>query len=57
MHDEVVYDLFRYHIDEYTEEKVKKILEERQRVKYKEAIEACALQRTGAAFGAMDVEL
>ena len=43
VHDEVIYDLFRFHIDDYTKEEIDKIIEERQRVKYQEAIEACKL--------------
>lgn len=49
VHDEVVYDLFRYHIDEYTQEQINEIIEERQKVKYREALDACAL------FGITDV--
>lgn len=49
VHDEVIYDLFRFHIDEYTDEQINEIVNERQRVKYKEAIDACAL------FGIKDV--
>lgn len=49
VHDEVIYDLFRFHIDDYTKEEIEQIIEERQRVKYKEAIDACAL------FGITDV--
>ena len=49
VHDEVIYDLFRFHIDDYTEEEINNIIEERQRVKYKEAIDACAI------FGITDV--
>ena len=49
VHDEVIYDLFRFHIDDYTSEQIEQIIEERQKVKYKEAIDACAL------FGITDV--
>lgn len=49
VHDEVVYDLFRYHINNYTKEEIDKIIEERQKIKYKEAIDACAI------FGINDV--
>ena len=48
-HDEVIYDLFRYDIDKYTQEEVDKIIEERQQVKYKEVVKACNL------FGINDV--
>lgn len=49
IHDEVVSDLFRHHIGEYTEEQIAEIVKERQKVKYQEAIDACAL------FGVHDV--
>lgn len=49
VHDEVIYDLFRYHIDEYSQEEIDKIIEERQQVKYKEVVKACEL------FGIKDV--
>ena len=49
IHDEVIYDLFRFHIDDYSQEEINKIVEERQRVKYQEAIDAAAV------FGITDV--
>lgn len=49
VHDEVVSDMFRHDISKFTQEEIDKILQERQKVKYKEAFDACAL------FGITDV--
>ena len=49
IHDEVISDVFRKHVDEYTEEQVEELLQERQKVKYAEAVEACRM------FGIKDV--
>ncbi len=49
VHDEVVSDLFRRHVDEYSPEEIDRILQERQKVKYAEVLEACGL------FGIQDV--
>ena len=49
IHDEVIYDLFRFHIDDYTQEEIDKIVAERQNVKYKEAVDAAAI------FGIKDI--
>ncbi len=50
VHDEVIYDLMRDGgAKNYTDEELAKICEERQRIKYAESIEACAL------FGITDV--
>ena len=49
IHDEVVYDMFRNNIGQYTQEQVDQIIEERKKVKYREAVSACAL------FGIEDV--
>ncbi len=49
IHDEVVYDLLRHNIDKYSQEEIDAILAERQKVKYGEALQACAL------FGIHDV--
>lgn len=43
VHDEVIYDIFRHHVNEYTPEQIDEICQERQKVKYKEAVDACAL--------------
>lgn len=49
IHDEVVYDLFRHDIDQYSKEEIDEIIRQRQQVKYGEALAACAL------FGLTDV--
>ncbi|MBQ4036599.1 MAG: PIG-L family deacetylase [Clostridia bacterium] len=49
IHDEVIYDIFRHHIDEYTQEEIDRIVQERQDVKYAEAKEAAGL------FGIKDI--
>ena len=49
VHDEVIEDVFRHRINEFSKEEVEKIIEERQRVKYAEVLEACAI------FGISDV--
>lgn len=49
IHDEVIYDLFRHDIGKYTQEQIDQIVQERQKVKYGEAVEACAL------FGIKDI--
>lgn len=43
VHDEVVSDLFRHDIGKYTQEEIEQIVQERQKVKYQEAVDACAL--------------
>ena len=49
IHDEVVSDLFRHNLKDYTEEQIAEILVQRQKVKYQEVVSACAL------FGINDV--
>lgn len=49
VHDEVIHDLLRNGADKYTDEEIAAICSERQRVKYSEALAACAL------FGIDDV--
>ena len=49
IHDEVISDVFRNHIHEYTEEQIAQLQEERRRVKYAEVIKACGL------FGIKDI--
>lgn len=49
IHDEVVSDMFRHNIGQYTQEQIDEIIAERQKVKYKEAVDACAI------FGIKDV--
>ena len=49
VHDEVIYDIFRHKANDYTQEELDKIIEERQQVKYKEVVDACAL------FGIKDI--
>lgn len=48
-HDEVISDVFRNHIHEYTEEQINQLKQERLKVKYAEVIKACNL------FGIEDV--
>ena len=48
-HDEVIEDVFRHKINQYTEEEVQKIIAEREKIKYSEVLEACAI------FGITDV--
>lgn len=48
-HDEVISDVFRNHIQEYTPEQIEQLKQERLRIKYAEVIKACAL------FGIEDV--
>ena len=49
IHDEVISDVFRNHIHEYTEEQIKQLQQDRLKVKYAEVIKACNL------FGIEDV--
>lgn len=49
VHDEVISDVFRNHINEYSDEEITKLQQERLRVKYAEVINACGL------FGIKDV--
>lgn len=49
VHDEVISDIFRHHIDEYSEEEIADIIRERQQLKYAEVINACGL------FGITDI--
>lgn len=49
VHDEVISDVFRTKVDQFTEEEIEKLLEERQKVKYAEVIKACNM------FGVEDV--
>lgn len=49
VHDEVIYDMFRQKTRDYTEEEMNAIITQRQKVKYQEAVDACAL------FGIHDV--
>lgn len=49
IHDEVVSDMFRHSIANYSEEEINRVLAERQKVKYSETVSACAL------FGIADV--
>ncbi|MBQ1316895.1 MAG: PIG-L family deacetylase [Lachnospiraceae bacterium] len=49
IHDEVISDVFRHKVGQFTEEEVQKLIAERQKVKYKEAVEACGL------FGIKDI--
>ena len=49
VHDEVIEDVFRHKINQYTPEEVQKIIEEREKIKYAEVLDACAI------FGITDV--
>lgn len=49
VHDEVISDVFRNHIQEYTKAQIEQLQQERLRVKYAEVIKACGL------FGIEDV--
>lgn len=49
IHDEVISDIFREKIDQFSKEEIDALLQERQKVKYAEVLEACAL------FGITDV--
>ncbi|MGI6739377.1 MAG: PIG-L deacetylase family protein [Christensenellales bacterium] len=49
IHDEVISDIFREKIDQFSKKEVDALLQERQKVKYAEVLEACAL------FGINDV--
>jgi len=50
VHDEVIYDMFRSNkVSDYTKEEIDALIEERQKVKYQEALDACAL------FGLTDI--
>lgn len=49
VHDEVIEDVFKNHIQEYTQEQIEELKQERLKVKYAEVVKACAL------FGIKDV--
>ena len=49
IHDEVISDVLRHHVNEYTKEEIDRLLKERRKVKYHEVIEACGL------FGISDI--
>ena len=49
IHDEVIYDKFRNGFTDMTEEEIQKLIAERQKVKYAEAVSACKL------FGIEDI--
>ena len=49
IHDEVISDVLRHHVNEYTKEQIDEMIEDRKKVKYHEAVEACGL------FGITDI--
>lgn len=49
VHDEVISDVFRKRIDQFSKEEIDELLQQRQKVKYAEVLEACSL------FGITDV--
>lgn len=49
VHDEVISDVFRERIDQFTTKEIEKIIQERQKVKHREVVEACKL------FGITDI--
>ena len=49
VHDEVISDVFRERIDQFTPEQIEELIQERQKVKHQEVMEACKL------FGLNDI--